>query len=84
MARRKYPLLYLDAVGGVRVEKTEQGYTLNTFYPTGINGINKTYTDILPSVNLKFKLNAEDQYPGHLLCRPFPDQIIMIWYLLPA
>ncbi len=49
----------LEAVGGVRVEKTEQGYTLNTFYPTGINGINKTYTDILPSVNLKFKLNAK-------------------------
>ncbi len=50
---------FLDAVGGVRVEKTEQGYTLNTFYPTGINGINKTYTDILPSVDLKFKLNPK-------------------------
>ncbi len=49
----------LDAVGGVRVEKTAQGYTLNTFYPTGINGINKTYTDILPSANLKFKLNPK-------------------------
>jgi TonB-dependent receptor len=53
----KVSLPFLDAVGGVRVEKTEQGYTLNTFYATGINGINKTYTDILPSVDLKFKLN---------------------------
>jgi TonB-dependent receptor len=56
-ARYSSPLL--DAVGGVRVEKTEQGYTLNTFYATGINGINKTYTDILPSVDLKFKLNPK-------------------------
>jgi hypothetical protein len=53
----KLSLPFLDAIGGVRVEKTEQGYTLNTFYPTGINGISKSYTDILPSVNLKFKLN---------------------------
>jgi outer membrane receptor protein involved in Fe transport len=50
---------FLDAVGGVRVEKTEQGFTLNTFYATGINGINKTYTDVLPSVDLKFKLNTK-------------------------
>ena len=53
----KLSLPILDAVGGVRVEKTEQGFTLNTFYATGINGLNKSYTDILPSVDLKFKLN---------------------------
>ncbi len=53
----KLSLPILDAVGGVRVEKTQQGFTLNTFYPTGINGLNKSYTDILPSVDLKFKLN---------------------------
>jgi TonB-dependent receptor len=53
----KLSLPILDAVGGVRVEKTQQGFTLNTFYATGINGLNKSYTDILPSVDLKFKLN---------------------------
>jgi TonB-dependent receptor len=53
----KISLPFLDALGGVRVEKTTQGYTLNTFYPTGVNGINKDYTDVLPSVDLKFKLN---------------------------
>jgi TonB-dependent receptor len=47
-----------DIFGGVRMEKTEQGYTLNTFYPAGINGINKNYTDLLPSVDVKYKLNA--------------------------
>lgn len=52
-------LPFLDAVGGVRIEHTQQGFTLNTFYPTGINGIDKSYTDILPSVDLKFKLNAK-------------------------
>jgi len=56
-AQAKISLPYLDALGGVRVEKTTQGYTLNTFYATGVNGINKDYTDVLPSVDLKFKLN---------------------------
>ncbi len=53
----KLSMPFLDAVGGVRVENTQQGYTLNTFYATGINGITKKYTDILPSIDLKFKLN---------------------------
>jgi outer membrane receptor protein involved in Fe transport len=56
-AQVKVSFPFLEAVGGVRVEKTTQGYTLNTFYATGVNGINKDYTDVLPSVNLKFKLN---------------------------
>jgi TonB-dependent receptor len=56
-AQAKFSFPFLEAVGGVRVEKTTQGYTLNTFYATGVNGINKDYTDVLPSVNLKFKLN---------------------------
>ncbi len=47
----------IDIAGGVRVENTKQGYTLNTFYPAGINGINKNYTDVLPSVDVKYKLN---------------------------
>ena len=48
----------LDISGGARVEKTSQGYTLNTFYPTGINGVNKNYTDVLPSIDVKYKLNT--------------------------
>ena len=47
----------LDILGGVRVENTKQGFTLNTFYPAGINGITKNYTDFLPSLDLKYKLN---------------------------
>jgi len=48
----------LDIFGGVRVEKTDQGYTLNAYYPTGINAVQKNYTDVLPSIMLKYKLNA--------------------------
>ena len=55
-ARISFPAV--DIVGGVRVEKTEQGFALNTFYPTGINGVNKNYTDVLPSADLKYKLNG--------------------------
>ena len=53
----KIGLPMLDIFGGVRVEKTDQGFTLNTFYPTGINGVTKNYTDVLPSIMLKYKLN---------------------------
>jgi TonB-dependent receptor len=54
----KVSMKYLDIFGGIRTEKTHQGYTLNTFYPTGINGITKDYTDLLPSIMLKYKLNS--------------------------
>ena len=53
----KVSLPFLDVFGGARVEKTQQGYTLNTFYATGINGVNKDYTDVLPSIMVKIKLN---------------------------
>lgn len=55
----KFVFRNFDLVGGVRVETTEQGFTLNTFYPTGINGVKKEYTDVLPSVMLKWKLNPK-------------------------
>jgi TonB-dependent receptor len=48
-----------DLFGGVRTEKTEQGYTLNTFYATGINALTKNYVDVLPSVMFKYKLNSK-------------------------
>jgi len=53
----KYSSDKIDALGGLRIENTRQGFTLNTFYANGINGLDKTYTDYLPSVDLKFKLN---------------------------
>lgn len=55
----RFTLPSLEIAGGVRVEKTKQGYTLNTFYPTGINGVDKDYTDVLPSVMVNYKLNQE-------------------------
>ncbi len=79
----KFSSSILDAVGGVRVEKTDQGYTLNTFYATGINGIDKKYTDILPSVDLKFKLNPITNLRATYytaIARPN----IMIWYPAPS
>jgi TonB-dependent receptor len=53
----KFSLKRIDIFGGMRIEKTDQGFTLNTFYPTGINGVTKDYTDVLPSVMIKYKLN---------------------------
>ena len=47
----------LDIFGGVRQEHTSQGFTLNTFYPTGINGLTKDYSDLLPSAMIKYKLS---------------------------
>ena len=53
----KLSLKQLDIFGGVRLEKTEQGYALNTFYTSAINGVTKNYTDVLPSLMVKYKLN---------------------------
>ena len=47
----------LDVFGGVRVEKTEQGFDIKTFYPTQISSVRKNYTDVLPSIMVKYKLN---------------------------
>jgi TonB-dependent receptor len=47
----------LDVFGGVRMEHTQQGYALNSFLPTGINAIEKDYTDLLPSIMAKIKLS---------------------------
>ena len=49
----------IELIGGARQEHTRQGYTLNTFYPTGINGITKEYTDLLPSAMIKVKANEQ-------------------------
>ena len=49
----------LDIFGGIRYETTNQGFTLNTFYPTGINGVTKEYSDLLPSLLFKYKLTLK-------------------------
>ena len=51
----KFASEQLDVFGGARFEKTKQGYKLNTFYPTGINGVTKDYSDWLPSITIKYK-----------------------------
>ncbi len=55
----KFTTKSFDLFGGARIEKTQQGYTLNTFYSTGINAVTKNYTDLLPSVMFKYKLNRK-------------------------
>ena len=55
----KYFSQKVDIAGGVRMEKTAQGFTLNTFYATGINGVDKNFTDVLPSVMAKMKLTPK-------------------------
>jgi len=55
----KISLPYLDIVGGARMEQTSQGYTLNTFHTSEINGLTKNYTDLLPSGMIKLKLNEK-------------------------
>ncbi len=47
----------VDVFGGVRSETTQQGFTINTFYADQVNGVTKNYTDLLPSLMIKYKLN---------------------------
>ncbi|RAJ87982.1 TonB-dependent receptor [Chitinophaga dinghuensis] len=51
----------LDVTGGVRIEHTDQGYHM--FFPQGENKpVNsQVYTDVLPSLNLKYELKRHQQ-----------------------
>ncbi|WP_426669578.1 TonB-dependent receptor domain-containing protein [Mucilaginibacter sp. McL0603] len=53
----KLTLNKLDVIGGVRVEGTKQGYDTNPVVLTVLSSERKTYTDLLPSLQLKYKLN---------------------------
>jgi len=52
----KVSLPKLDIFGGVREEQTSQGFDYITFIPTLENDVRKTYTDMLPSLQLNYKL----------------------------
>ncbi|WP_158825858.1 TonB-dependent receptor [Mucilaginibacter lacusdianchii] len=60
----KFNLHGLQVVGGVRVEHTDQGYNLlfpaGELRPTG----SQVYTDVLPSLTLKYKLAENQQLHG--------------------
>ncbi len=47
----------LQVIGGVRTEKTEQGFSIKTFHPGQVNAVTKNYVDVLPSVMVNYKLN---------------------------
>ena len=52
----KLTLNKLDVIGGVRVEGTKQGYNTNPVVLTITSNAQKTYTDVLPSLQLKYRL----------------------------
>ena len=53
----KLTLNQLDVVGGVRVEKTKQGYDTHPVVLDIRSNAKKEYTDVLPSLQLKYKLS---------------------------
>lgn len=53
----KLTLDRLDVVGGVRVEGTEQGYNTHPVVLDIRSDAKKTYTDLLPSLQVKFRLS---------------------------
>ena len=48
-----------EIAGGARMEVTSQGYTLRTFYANHPTGLTKDYTDLLPSLMVKYRLNMK-------------------------
>lgn len=52
----KLTLNKLDIVGGVRIEGTEQGYDSHPVVLNVLSSAKKTYTDVLPSLQLKYEL----------------------------
>ncbi len=55
----KLTLHKLDIVGGVRIENTAQGYDTHPVVLDVKSNAKKTYTDMLPSISFKYKLNAQ-------------------------
>jgi len=55
----KLQLNKLDIIGGVRVEGTQQGYDTHPVVLDVQSSAKKTYTDILPSLQLKYKLTEK-------------------------
>jgi len=53
----KYISKSLDVVGGVRLENTDQGYHFLQFEQDAPDNVSKTYSDILPSLMVKYKIN---------------------------
>lgn len=53
----KLSLNKLDIFGGVRIEDTKQGYDTKTVVLNIYSNAKKTYRDVLPSLQLKYKLN---------------------------
>jgi outer membrane receptor protein involved in Fe transport len=52
----KLTLNKLDVIGGVRAEGTKQGYDTNPVVLVVTSNAQKTYTDLLPSLQLKYRL----------------------------
>ncbi len=55
----KFSFPMVDIIGGVRSETTLQEYTLGDDNPYTANSVSKQYTDILPSIDFKFKLSEK-------------------------
>ncbi len=49
----------LTALGGVRIEQTNQGYTTQAPISAGANSASINYTDILPSLHLRYALTEK-------------------------
>jgi outer membrane receptor protein involved in Fe transport len=56
-AELKLTINHLDIFGGIRSEHTEQGFDFATFIPSEVNDVRKSYSDILPSLQLNYHLN---------------------------
>ena len=56
-AEAKLSVDKFELFGGFRYEHTSEGFTVNTINPTLYSKVTKTYADLLPGVQLKFKLN---------------------------
>ncbi len=75
----------VDIFGGVRTETTEQGFTIKTFYPDHVNGVTKNYTDVLPSIMVKYKLNNKTNIrASYFKSISRPNYYELVPYIIPS
>jgi len=58
-AQVKIMLHRLDIFGGMRFENTDEGFNIDVPSPTDLNSVAIVYSDPLPSIMLKYKLNEK-------------------------
>jgi len=84
-AQVKIMLPRLDIFGGIRFENTDEGFNINVPSLTQINSDAIVYTDLLPSIMLKYKINDKTNLRvSYFKSLARPNYYELVPYVIPS